>query len=86
MVSFITHPEQGGLLHVVQRQLEVYQKDKWIILKESENALIAKDTSHTYRSRHFEDRVFEYTLSPIRHFSEMMRPFENSRMKEDERH
>ena len=71
-----THPEQEELFYVVRGQLEVYRKDQWITLTAGQSAFIPKNTPHTYRSRHTENCVFEYTISPIRHFSEMMRSFE----------
>ena len=71
-----THPEQEELFHVVKGELQVYIKDKWLTLKEGDNVFVPKKTPHTYRSRHSEDCVFEYTLTPFRNFSEMMRSFE----------
>ncbi len=71
-----THPEQEEHFKVVSGQLEVYKKDKWHTLKEGDEIFIPKQTAHTYRSRHTEDCIFEYKLTPNRHFSEMMQSFE----------
>jgi quercetin dioxygenase-like cupin family protein len=70
------HPEQDELIRVITGELEVYVKDKWITLNEGDSVFVLKKTAHTYRSRHDKDCVFEYTLTPVRHFSEMMRSFE----------
>lgn len=71
-----THPEQEELFKVVRGQLEVYVKDKWHTLKAGEEIFVSKKTPHSYRSRHAQECLFEFTLTPIRHFSEMMRSFE----------
>ena len=70
------HPEQEELFRVVKGQLDVFVKDTWHSLKEGQEIFVPKKTPHSYRSRHHEDCLFEYTLTPIRHFSEMMRSFE----------
>jgi len=70
------HPEQEEHFMIVSGQLEVYKKDRWHVLKAGDEILIPKETAHTYRSRHSEDCIFQYKLTPDRHFSEMMRSFE----------
>ncbi|MDX1940520.1 MAG: cupin domain-containing protein, partial [Saprospiraceae bacterium] len=71
-----THPEQEEYFKVVLGQLEVYKKDRWHILAKGDEIYIPKQTAHSYRSRHSEDCIFEYKLTPNRHFSEMMQSFE----------
>lgn len=71
-----THPEQEEQFSVVSGQLEVYRKDKWITLDTGDEIIIPVNTAHSYRSRHAEDCIFEYRLTPGRHFSEMMQTFE----------
>lgn len=71
-----THPEQEELFKVVRGQLDVYVNDKWLTVKAGQRIFISKQIPHTYRSRHTEDCLFEYTLTPIRYFSEMMLSFE----------
>lgn len=70
------HPEQEEFFNIIRGELEVYVKDRWRTLKAGDTVFIPKKTPHTYRSRHTEDCVFEYTLTPFRHFSEMMQSFE----------
>lgn len=71
-----THPEQEEYFKVVSGQIEVYKKNKWHTLKKGDEIIIPKQTAHTYRSRCTEDCIFEYMLTPKRHFSEMMQSFE----------
>jgi len=71
-----SHPEQEEHFRIVSGQLEVYKKDTWLTLKAGDEVIIPKQTAHTYRSRHTEDCIFEYKLTPNRHFSEMMQTFE----------
>lgn len=71
-----SHPEQEEYFKVVSGQLEVYKKDKWHTLITGDEIYIPKHTAHSYRSRHSEDTIFEYKLTPNRHFSEMMQSFE----------
>lgn len=71
-----THPEQEEYFKVVQGQLEVYKKDKWHTLMPGQEIMIPKQTAHSYRSRHAEDCIFEYKLTPDRQFSDMMQSFE----------
>lgn len=71
-----THPEQEEHFTVIKGQLEVYHKDRWITVKEGEDIFTPKKTAHTYRSRHNEDCLFEYRVTPKRNFSGMMKTFE----------
>jgi mannose-6-phosphate isomerase-like protein (cupin superfamily) len=71
-----THPEQEEHFTVIKGQLEVYQKDRWITVKAGEEIFTPKKMAHSYRSRHNEDCLFEYRLTPKRNFSGMMRTFE----------
>ena len=70
------HPEQEEHFKITLGQLEVYNKNKWTVLKEGDYIFIPKNTAHTYRSRHQSDCIFEYQLTPKRNFSEMMKTFE----------
>lgn len=70
------HPEQDELFTIISGRLDVYKTDKWVTLNEGESIFIPKKTPHSYRSRHTKDCVFEYQLTPIRHFSEMMQSFQ----------
>ncbi len=70
------HPDQDEIIRVVEGELEVYRKDQWLVLKAGDSVTIPKKTAHSYRSRHTEDCLFEYELTPVRRFSEMMRSFE----------
>lgn len=70
------HPEQEEYFKIVKGQLEVYKKNEWRILKEGEEIYIPKQTAHSYRSRHIDDCIFEYRLTPKRNFSAMMQTFE----------
>jgi quercetin dioxygenase-like cupin family protein len=70
------HPEQEEDVRIVKGQLQVYRKNEWITLNPGDDIHIPKDTAHTYRSRHTEDCVFEYRLTPKRDFSGMMKTFE----------
>ena len=71
-----THPEQEEYFTVVSGQLEVYQKNKWIILKTGAEIFTPKNTAHSYRSRHTGDCLFKYQLTPKRNFSNMLMTFE----------
>lgn len=75
------HPEQEEYFTVISGELEVYKNDRWITLKQGDNVFVPKKTPHTYRSRHPEDCVFEYKLTPVRNFSKMMRSFESLQNK-----
>jgi len=70
------HPEQEEHFRILTGELEVYLKDSWRIVRAGEEIFIPKNTAHSYRSRHSEDCVFEYRLTPKRDFSGMMRTFE----------
>jgi quercetin dioxygenase-like cupin family protein len=70
------HPEQEEHFHILSGELEVYLKDGWRTLRAGEEIFIPKKTAHSYRSRHSEDCIFEYRLTPKRDFSGMMRTFE----------
>lgn len=70
------HPEQEEYFKIIQGQLEVYRKDEWITLKAGQEIFIPKQTAHTYRSRHTDDCIFAYRLTPKRNFSGMMQTFE----------
>lgn len=70
------HPEQEEYFKILTGQLEVFCKDKWIVLQPDEEIFIPKNTAHTYRSRHSTDCIFEYRLTPKRDFSGMMKTFE----------
>lgn len=70
------HPEQEEYFKIIKGRLEVYKKDTWKTLKAGEEIFIPKETPHTYRSRHTEDCIFEYRLTPKRNFSAMMQTFE----------
>lgn len=70
------HPEQEEFFRVVSGQLQVYRKNEWVTLNPGEEFRIPKATAHTYRSRHNEDAIFEYRLTPKRDFSGMMKTFE----------
>lgn len=72
-----THPEQEEHFLIISGQMEVYKKDKWHTLKAGDEVTIPKQTPHSYRSRHSEDCIFHYELTPNRNFSEMMKSFEN---------
>ncbi len=70
------HPEQEEYFKIVKGQLEVYRKNEWKTLNQGDDIHIPKDTAHTYRSRHKDDCIFEYRLTPKRNFSGMMQTFE----------
>lgn len=70
------HPEQEEYFRVVSGQLQVYRKNEWFTLNPGDDIQIPKATAHTYRSRHSEDSIFEYRLTPKRDFSGMMKTFE----------
>lgn len=70
------HPEQEEYFKIVKGQLEVYKKNEWKTLNAGEEIFIPKETPHTYRSRHKDDCIFEYRLTPKRNFSAMMQTFE----------
>jgi len=70
------HPEQEEYFKIVKGQLDVYKKDQWKTLAAGEEIFIPKDTPHTYRSRHKDDCIFEYRLTPKKNFSAMMQTFE----------
>jgi len=70
------HPEQEEYFRILLGQLEIYKKDEWIKIKAGEEIFIPRATPHTYRSRHKEDCIFEYRLTPKGNFSEMMQTFE----------
>lgn len=70
------HPEQEEYFKIIEGQLQVYKKNEWITLSPGDDIYIPKDTTHTYRSRHTEDCIFEYRLTPKRDFSSMMKTFE----------
>lgn len=71
-----THPEQEEYFHIISGQLEVYNKDKWVTLKAGDVIYTPINVAHTYRSRHSEDCIFAYRLTPNRNFSEMLQTFE----------
>ncbi len=70
------HPVQDEYFKIIEGQLEVFKQDKWITLLAGQEIFIPKGTPHTYRSRHKEDCIFEYQLTPKRNFSAMMKTFE----------
>jgi mannose-6-phosphate isomerase-like protein (cupin superfamily) len=71
-----THPEQEEHFIVIKGELEVYHKNKWVVVKEGEKIFTPKHMTHSFRSRHHEDCLFEYYLTPKRNFSEMLLTFE----------
>jgi mannose-6-phosphate isomerase-like protein (cupin superfamily) len=71
-----THPEQEEYFVVLKGELEVYNKGEWVVVKEGEKIFTPKHMTHSFRSRHHEDCLFEYYLTPKRNFSEMLRTFE----------
>ncbi len=71
-----THPEQEEYFVILRGQLEVYHKKKWVVVKEGEKIFTPKNMIHSFRSRHHEDCLFEYYLTPKRSFSEMLLTFE----------
>lgn len=70
------HPEQEEYFKIVKGQLDVYKENAWITVLAGQEIFIPKNTAHTYRSRHNEDCLFEYQLTPKRNFSNMMKTFE----------
>lgn len=70
------HPEQEEFFRVVRGQLQAYRKNEWFTLNPGDELHIPKGTAHTYRSRHNEDAIFAYRLTPKRDFSGMMKTFE----------
>lgn len=76
------HPEQEEYFKILHGQLEVYRNNEWITLKAGQEIFIPKQTAHTYRSRHDDDCIFAYRLTPKRNFSGMMQTFERL-MNED---
>jgi quercetin dioxygenase-like cupin family protein len=71
-----THPKQEEYFKIVSGQLEVYKINKWLTLKPGDEIHIPMATPHSYRSRHSNDCIFEYKLTPNGNFSEMMKSFE----------
>jgi mannose-6-phosphate isomerase-like protein (cupin superfamily) len=74
--SIHTHPEQEEYFKIIRGQLEVYHKDKWVTLKAEEDIITPINMPHAFRSRHQEDCLFEYRLTPKGNFSKLMRTFE----------
>lgn len=71
-----THPEQEEYFSVISGELQVYQKNKWVTVKSGEKIYTPKNTAHSYRSRHSEDCLFAYQLTPKGNFSDMLKTFE----------
>ena len=76
------HPNQEEKFHVIEGNLEVYKKDKWVKLTKGESLTIPKKTPHTFRSRDEKDCLFEYVVTPKGDFSGMLKTFE-SLMQQD---
>lgn len=70
------HPKQDEWFKIISGQLEVYHKNKWVTLKAGEEILTPKNMAHTYRSRHQEDCLFQYRVTPKGNFSNMLQTFE----------
>lgn len=71
-----THPEQEEQFTILKGELQVYHATKWITVKEGESIFTPKNMAHSYRSRHHDDCLFAYHLTPKRNFSEMLMSFE----------
>jgi mannose-6-phosphate isomerase-like protein (cupin superfamily) len=70
------HAVQDEYFSIVSGQLQVYQTNKWITLNAGDEIYTPKNMTHTYRSRHSEDCIFAYRMSPKQNFSNMMQQFE----------
>lgn len=69
------HPNQDEWFKIVSGELEVYHKNKWVTLKAGEEIFTPKNMAHTYRSRHKEDCIFEYRVTPNGNFTNMLQTF-----------
>jgi quercetin dioxygenase-like cupin family protein len=70
------HPEQEEYFRAVKGKIQVYKQNQWLTLQPGDDIHIPKNTPHSYRSRHTDDCLFEYRLTPKRDFSGMMKTFE----------